>query len=111
MAELWGGAPVRRVKLVEAACWTDPATGRKLVTTFGDGAYAIIKFGRPVRDDPAHPYGVDFIVFGNAFFQAVGFVDDRSDFNQVRLASVCFCEPLKVSVSPGYSGRPGQVRE
>ncbi|MDH7502943.1 MAG: hypothetical protein QHJ82_09595 [Verrucomicrobiota bacterium] len=108
LAELWGGAPVRRVKIVEGACYTDATRTRKLVTTFGDGASAVIRLGRAVRDDPAHPYGIDFIVFGNAFFPTIGFADDDSDLNALMLAGGCFCEPLKVSVSPGYVGRPGQ---
>lgn len=108
LAELWGGAPVRRVKLVEGACHTDGTRTQKLVTTFGDGACVVVELGRPTRDDPAHPYGIDFIVFGNAFFPTIGFADDDSDLNSLMLAGGCFCEPLKVSVSPGYVGRPGQ---
>jgi hypothetical protein len=108
LAELWGGAPVRRVKLVEGACYTDATRTQKLVTTFGDGASVVIRLGRAARDDPAHPYGIDFIVFGNAFFPTIGFADDNSDLNALMFAGGCFCEPLKVSVSPGYVGRPGQ---
>lgn len=108
LAELWGVAPVRRVKLVEGACYTDASRTRKLVTTFGDGASVVIRFGRAVQDDPAHPYGIDFIVFGNAFFPTIGYADDDSDLNALMLAGGCFSEPLKVSVSPGYVGRLGQ---
>lgn len=108
LAELWGGAPVRRVKLVEGACHTDGTRSKKLVTTFGEGACVVVELGRPTRDDPAHPYGIDFIVFGNAFFPTIGFADDDSDLNSLMLAGGCFCEPLNVSVSPGYVGRPGQ---
>lgn len=33
----------------------------------GNGAYVVIEFDHDVIDDPANPYGVDFIVFGNSF--------------------------------------------
>ncbi|OFX14100.1 MAG: hypothetical protein A2Z18_00695 [Armatimonadetes bacterium RBG_16_58_9] len=38
------------------------------VTTLGDGGSITLKFNEPVHDDPANPYGLDFIVFSNANF-------------------------------------------
>lgn len=32
------------------------------------GGYAVYKFENPIADDPTHPYGADFIVYGNAFW-------------------------------------------
>lgn len=32
------------------------------------GGYAVYKFTTPISDDPSHPYGADFIVYGNAFW-------------------------------------------
>ena len=37
----------------------------ELVST-GAGGRLIVKFDRPVTNDPRNPYGVDFIIFGNA---------------------------------------------
>ncbi|MHC4395433.1 MAG: dockerin type I domain-containing protein [Planctomycetota bacterium] len=36
------------------------------VVTVGHGGQLILKFNHPVRDDVQNPYGIDFIVFGNA---------------------------------------------
>jgi hypothetical protein len=33
----------------------------------------VVEFGRPILDDPANPFGVDFIVFGNAFLADASF--------------------------------------
>lgn len=37
----------------------------------GEGGYVTVQFSHPVRDDQNNPYGIDFIVFGNAF-QVIG---------------------------------------
>lgn len=66
-------APIRRVKLVEPAYNLDPTQTRKLITTFKDGASIIVKFDQPVVNNPANPYGIDFLVFGNAFYTGSGF--------------------------------------
>lgn len=52
--------------VVSPAC---PAFGEGTVLTLEDldgGAYVTIAFDHDVVDDPANPFGVDFIVFGNA---------------------------------------------
>lgn len=36
------------------------------------GASLTVEMQRPVWDDPEHPYGLDFLVFGNAFLQLNG---------------------------------------
>ena len=38
------------------------------VVSIGAGGYLILGFDHPVYDDPNNPYGIDLIVFGNAFF-------------------------------------------
>lgn len=103
-----GGGPVRRVKLVEPAYHLDPTQTRKLLLTIEEGAVVVVRFAEPIRDDPAHPYGVDLLVFGNAAFTAAGMVHDGTDLNTLRLSGGGFYEPLQVSVSPGYTGRPGE---
>lgn len=107
-AEWSGSSPVRRVKLVEPAYNLDATQTRKLVTTLHEGSVVILRFEQPIRDDPAHPYGIDLLVFGNAAYWGSGLVNDSTDLNTYRLTGGGFFEPLKVSVSPGYTGGPGQ---
>lgn len=38
------------------------------VVSFGSGGYLTLGFSRPITNDPRHPGGYDFIVFGNAFY-------------------------------------------
>lgn len=103
-----GGTATRRVKLVEPAYNLDPTQTRKLLLTLAEDGVVVVRFEEPIRDDPAHPYGVDFLVFGNAAFTAAGAVHDGTDLNDLRLSGGSFFEPLLVSVSPGYTGRPGE---
>ncbi|MEF2646476.1 MAG: hypothetical protein U0N32_10225 [Oscillospiraceae bacterium] len=44
------------------------ATGSTGVSLGFFGGYAVYKFENPIADDPTHPYGADFIVYGNAFW-------------------------------------------
>jgi hypothetical protein len=39
------------------------------IVSLGDGGRITLAFANPVYDDPKNPYGKDFIVFGNAFYQ------------------------------------------
>jgi hypothetical protein len=103
-----GGTTERRVKLVEPAYNLDATQTRKLITTLNEGSSIVVRFEQPITDDPVHPYGIDLLVFGNAFYTASGFVNDGSDMNTLMLAGGGFYEPMKVSVSPGYTGAPGQ---
>ncbi len=43
------------------------------VVTVGAGGHLILKFNHRVGDDENNPYGVDFIVFGNAMIAAGGY--------------------------------------
>jgi hypothetical protein len=103
-----GGTTGRRVKLVEPAYNLDITQSHKLITTLDEGSSIVVRFEQPIQNDPAHPYGIDFLVFGNSFYTASGFVNDGADMNTLTLASGGFSEPMKVSVSPGYTGKAGQ---
>lgn len=103
-----GGTTTRRVKLVEPAYNVDPTRGHYLLLTLAEGSVVVVRFDEPIRDDPAHPFGVDFLVFGNAAFAAAGLVHDGTDLNTLQLSGGGFFEPLQVSVSPGYTGQPGE---
>ncbi|TWT96823.1 hypothetical protein Pla108_25970 [Botrimarina colliarenosi] len=43
---------------------TDPTE----VVALGDGGTLVVAFDEPVTDDPLNPFGIDLLVFGNAFF-------------------------------------------
>lgn len=99
---------VRRVSLVEPAFHVGTDGAGKLLTSIEDGGSLVVRFERPVRDDPANAYGIDFLVFGNAFYGARGGVGEGANLAGVRLSGEAFFEPLQVSVSPGYLGGPGE---
>jgi hypothetical protein len=43
------------------------------IVSIGQGGSLVIRFDTPVADDPANPFGIDLLIFGNSFF-----VDDGS---------------------------------
>lgn len=102
-----------RVKLVEAAHYVAPTnTGlltTNLILTLTAGDEVIVRFDQPVLDNSAHPYGVDLLVFGNSFFTPNQFVNDSTAMGACVLSGTIFSEPLKISVSPGFTGQPGEI--
>jgi len=89
----WGGG-TSHVSLVE------PAYGANTVTTFNEGDWAVVKFDHQVMDDPNNPYGLDFIVYGNAMFAGSGgFVYDDSDHRAFAIGGGVNSEALQISVS------------
>lgn len=38
------------------------------ITSIGEGGQLVVRFDEPVTDDPHNPYGIDLLVFGNAFY-------------------------------------------
>ncbi len=93
MVPVWGGG-TSHASLVEAA-WGD-----NVITTFNAGDWAVVKFDHQVADDPGNPYGLDFIVYGNAFFTGTGgWVSDTTDHRNFMLGGGIFGESVLVSVS------------
>lgn len=77
------------------------ASGSHEVVTVGFGGHLILKFAHPVADDENNPYGVDFIVFGNAW-QMIGYPQEwyYGDPWQTTISTdIVFYEPGRVSVS------------
>ena len=90
-----------RVKPIEGTFNTGPG-GEKLITTLNANQSITVRMGRPITNDPSHPFGIDFNVFGNAFFTPVGadgFINDSSNLNTIGLGNL-FAENVRVSVSP-----------
>ncbi len=102
--------PATRVKVIEAIHSYSVENGatNKLLLTMNTGSSVIARFDHPITDNPANPYGLDFQVFGNTFFTGNGFVGDAANLNTITLGGAYFSEPMKISVSPGFTGQPGE---
>jgi hypothetical protein len=48
----------------------NPPWGSDEIVSIGEGGHLLVWFDPPIIDDPANPYGIDLIVFGNT-----GFID------------------------------------
>jgi len=60
-----------------------------------------VKMGSPVYANPTHPYGIDFIVYGNSFFEGSGggSITNSTNLNNVGITSL-YGHDTSVSVSP-----------
>ncbi len=89
-----------RIKLVEPA-YSTGTDKEQLITTLNQGSSIVVEFDHDVLNDVDNPDGIDFIVFGNAFFSGNGTVSDATNMEtyMLRNPTSCFSEPLKVSVS------------
>jgi hypothetical protein len=71
------------------------------IVTIGDGGELVLRFGHRVSDDENNPYGIDFIVFGNARWRIAGGGSwgPGSDPEAVTVGSTFYKERGIVSVS------------
>ena len=78
-----------------------PAWRSYQIVTVGKGGELILAFDHPIADDKNNPYGIDFIIFGNArIYTADGNPwSSDSDPEIVTVAGTMFEEPGIVSVS------------
>ena len=70
------GEPSRVNPFGESVDPFNPPYGTNQVVSLGAGGSLTLRLDRPILNDPSHPFGVDFIVFGNA-----GFVITNGDFS------------------------------
>jgi len=50
--------------------------GADELVSLGEGGFLTLAFDEAVTDDPLNPYGIDLLIFGNAFFGATGDFSD-----------------------------------
>ncbi len=103
-------SPTFRVKMVEAA-YNRTLDNTPAVITISSGTSVTVKFDHKVVDYPLNPYGQDFIVFGNSFFQSVlgenEKLSDTTNMNTVVLTNLIGgMGEVIVSVSQGLGGDP-----
>ncbi len=83
--------------------WNVTPDNKLTVVTLGAGGVIIVGFDHPVLDDPANSYGIDLIVFGNAFFahNSDGYIGPTTDMDTVALSDSggVSDEPVKVEVA------------
>lgn len=61
------------------------------VVSLGAGGSLVVRFDHPVTDDVANPFGIDLLIFGNAFFGI--------DFGSGVADGVLFSEPARIALS------------
>ena len=90
------------------SAWNTAPDGTKLVVTLDAGDEIVVGFDHKVSDDPANPFGIDFIVFGNTAFKTVldNYIEPDTDMDQLLLANptAILAEPVTVSVGQDPNG-------
>jgi len=77
-----------------------PANRPHEVVTIGNGGSLTLRFSHPVADDKNNPFGIDLIIFGNAFHAISGGGNwTNGDPEQTIIGGQLFAEPGIVSVS------------
>lgn len=81
--------------------WNKAPDGTKVVVTLDDTGYVVAGFDHKVADDPGNAYGIDFIVYGNAKFTGIGWVEPNTPMDTYILTNPASVnsEPVTVSVA------------
>ena len=103
--------PNFRVKLVESAYNVD-ANDRKVVIRIypkefssDPNNYVVVKFDHKVVDYPGNLFGMDFIVFGNSFFEGIDAdVNDNTNMNTYTLSGGLDTGKIRISVAQNADG-------
>src|SRR5258705_6155169 len=45
-----------------------PLFSTSQLVSIGTGGWLTLQLGTPIMNDPTHPFGIDFMIFGNSFF-------------------------------------------
>ena len=61
------------------------------VVAIGAGGELVVRFDRIVEDDPSNPFGIDLLIYGNAFL--------GMDFEAGLADGVVFAEPARIALS------------
>lgn len=62
------GAPSQVNPYFDATDPFDSPYGKDQLVSIGAGGWLTLRFDRPIVNDPSHPFGLDFLIFGNTFF-------------------------------------------
>lgn len=103
--DAWEGV-VFTTSLVYPA-WNVTPQGQRTVLTLGPGSEVVVGFDHKVADDLNNPYGIDLIVFSNAFFQRQGgALTPMTDMGMITLSAPAslYDEWLTVSVAQDPNG-------
>ena len=73
----------------------NPAWRPDELVSLGPGGHLVLAFEEPVTDDPFNPYGIDLLLFGNAFL-----FSDAVELDRVSCPAMTFTEGGIVAVSP-----------
>lgn len=76
-----------------------PAWDAFEIVSIGEGGELVLRLGQPLTDDPAHPYGVDLLVFGNALLSGGGLYDQFG--NDPRSYTLPAADKIGVTMKPG----------
>lgn len=83
--------------------------GTDEIVTIGGGGHLTVKFNAPIVNDPNNPFGIDLLVFGNAFYfdkawptGVVGMVDDEGGLIEVSADGTTWHEVTGVSADGNY---------
>jgi len=88
--------------------WNTAPEGSKLIVTLDIGAEIAVGFDHKIADDAGNPYGIDFIVFGNSWFEhsGLGLVEPNTNMDEFFLKNPTsiFAEWVIVSVAQDPNG-------
>lgn len=87
---MYGGAYAGDVTVFNAPWGSDE------IVSVGMNGYLTLGFDHPVANDPLNPFGIDLIVFGNAFFTDPSLWDPTADPGIIDISD----DPARIRVSP-----------